>query len=167
MKVKECYELEMPTPCEECGEVFDLNDGHRHPSRNIVICAECAEKLHQEADREEEIISLKEQITDAQWTIENALKSLEELGETMTNANEEMQVTIIDDRRQEHTFNAPLNYPLPQKGEAVTFVVDDHDDKDRYNMLSGKVVEIRRTYDFRESSAGPKRIEVKIYLGLR
>ena len=85
----------------------------------------------------------------------------------MTNAKEEMQITIIDDRRQEHTFNAPLNYPLPQKGEAVTFFVDDQSDKDGYNRLSGKVAEVRRTYDFRESSTSPKRIEVQIYLGLR
>ncbi len=34
--------MEMPTPCDNCGEVFDLNDGHPCHNCNIVFCSECA-----------------------------------------------------------------------------------------------------------------------------
>ena len=58
-------EMEMPTPCNECGEIFDLNDGMRHPrGTGIVICAECGRKIESEVEREEEIDTL-EDIPDA------------------------------------------------------------------------------------------------------
>lgn len=141
MKVKECYELEMPTPCEECGEVFDLHDGHRHPSRNIVICAECANRLQQEADREEEIENLKEEIQEAQWTIENARKRLAELGAGMTKdeilkeLNEKAVCTIGDNRAIADKSN-PGAYKVEYKKDGVwkTFE-NDLDREDAAELL--------------------------------
>jgi len=73
--------MEMPTPCENCGDIFDLNDGRRSPRKQkIVICEPCAEKEQEEIDREEEITSLREQISDAEHTLTYAKERLRELG---------------------------------------------------------------------------------------
>ena len=74
--------MKMPTPCENCGEVFDLHDGKGSPRRNrrIIICAECADEEEAEIEREEEIASLREQISEAEYTIKAARERLRELG---------------------------------------------------------------------------------------
>jgi len=74
-------EMEMPTPCNYCGKVFDLLDGKRSPvGRDIVICEACADKEQEEIEREEEIQELKDQISDAEHTIKAAKERLVELG---------------------------------------------------------------------------------------
>ena len=49
----ENYDFEMPTPCQHCGEIFDLNDGFGSEKwyPNTVICEECYRK--EEAEIEE------------------------------------------------------------------------------------------------------------------
>lgn len=75
-------ELEMPTPCQKCGEIFDLTDGA--PSSrwfpDTVICRPCGNKETDEILTEEEIEDLKNQITDAEITIKDARSRLMELG---------------------------------------------------------------------------------------
>ncbi len=48
--------FEMPTPCEHCGEWFDLNDGY--PSRkwhkDITICPKCHNEEMIEIENEED-----------------------------------------------------------------------------------------------------------------
>lgn len=74
-------EMEMPTPCDECGEIFDLNDGMPHPrGSGIVICAECSRKIEADVEREEEIDTLKDEILDAEDTIRRARARLDEMG---------------------------------------------------------------------------------------
>jgi hypothetical protein len=73
-------EMEMPTPCNECDGIFDLNDGMQHPrGTNIVICAECARKIESEVEHEETVEQLKEEILDAEDTIRHARARLLEL----------------------------------------------------------------------------------------
>lgn len=53
-------EMEMPTPCQHCGEIFDLNDGYGSEKwyKNTVICENCYRKEEdeiEEDDRWEEI----------------------------------------------------------------------------------------------------------------
>lgn len=73
--------MEMPTPCQHCGNWFDLNDGvgseKWHP--NTVICEECADLEEKEMDRDDLIRSLKAELADAEWTVENCRKRLKEL----------------------------------------------------------------------------------------
>jgi hypothetical protein len=49
------FGMEMPTPCEHCSKIFDLNDGYRsekwHP--DIVICEECHNKEQEEIEQDE------------------------------------------------------------------------------------------------------------------
>ena len=70
----------MPCPCEECGEWFDLDDGESHPrNNNVVICADCANRLEKVVEREEEIEDLLSQKSDAEWTVNHCNERLKEL----------------------------------------------------------------------------------------
>lgn len=77
--------MEMPTPCERCNELFDLLDGRSSPRANygLVICESCADKEKAEIEREEEIESLREQISEAEHTLLYAKERLRELGENI------------------------------------------------------------------------------------
>ena len=87
--------MEMPTPCERCGDLFDLLDGKsspRNPSfgAGIIICEGCADKEQEEIDREEEIQELKDQVADAEYSLREAKTRLVELG------------VSSDDKRERH-----------------------------------------------------------------
>ena len=75
-------EMEMPTPCQKCGGIFDLNDGHGSVKwfPNTVICQNCGEEEEKEVERDEEIEDLKSQIDEANFTIREARSRLIELG---------------------------------------------------------------------------------------
>lgn len=78
----ELGQMEMPTPCAVCDEIFELQEGLRSPrTPNIVICEDCALEEEKEIEREEEIEGLKEEIEEAEDTIVRAKKRLIELGE--------------------------------------------------------------------------------------
>lgn len=74
------FDIEMPTICQHCGVIFELNYG---TTSNIwyprtIICESCGEI----EEREEE---LQEQINDLQFEIEEANKTIEE-------ANKELEI---------------------------------------------------------------------------
>lgn len=75
-------EFEMPTPCQKCGDIFDLNDGTGSVKwfPNTVICQNCGDAEDIEVQRDEEIVELKNQIEDAKFTIKDALSRLVQLG---------------------------------------------------------------------------------------
>lgn len=81
-KILSYDEMEMPTPCVNCGEWFDLNDGYGstkwHP--NITICDACHDEEEKEIEKDEEIEELLESIEDAEITIKDARTRLFELG---------------------------------------------------------------------------------------
>jgi len=37
------FEMEMPTPCDRCGDWFDLNDGGSSKDGKIQICRSCSD----------------------------------------------------------------------------------------------------------------------------
>ncbi|MCC6817996.1 MAG: hypothetical protein IT245_03785 [Bacteroidia bacterium] len=78
----EFEEMEMPTPCQKCGEIFDLLDGLSSFKwfPNTVICEKCGNKEVEEIEKDEEIEDLKAAIEDAEYTIVSAKKRLQELG---------------------------------------------------------------------------------------
>ena len=65
-------EMEMPTPCEHCGEWFDLNDGYGsekwHP--NTVICENCYEKESEEIEEDDHWESINIDLTNALYGLE-------------------------------------------------------------------------------------------------
>lgn len=79
MKCPEC--MEMPTPCEKCGDIFELLDGLTSEKwfPNTIICESCGQKEKEEIERDEEIEELKDRISDAEITIRYAKERLKEL----------------------------------------------------------------------------------------
>ena len=75
-------EMDMPTPCSKCGEWFDLNDGYGSKKwfPNTVICNSCHEEEEEEIERDEEIEELKNDLSDAEWTVKNCKERLAVLG---------------------------------------------------------------------------------------
>lgn len=74
-------EMEMPVPCQKCGEWFDLNDGYGSEKwyPNTVICESCHNEEEQEIEVDEEIEDLKNAIADAEFTIKESKQRLSEL----------------------------------------------------------------------------------------
>lgn len=83
-------EFEMPTPCEHCDEVFDLNDGYCsekwHP--NITICEKChkEEELEIEEDDRWETINLD---------LTNALYGLDEEPELANRLEDDVKFFLL------------------------------------------------------------------------
>jgi hypothetical protein len=84
-----CEEMDMPTPCLKCGEIFDLHEGCRSNKwyPNNVICFDCSDKEDEEIELDDEIENLKRLIEDAEGaiddfkqTIQIAKQRLKELG---------------------------------------------------------------------------------------
>lgn len=74
-------EMDMPTPCQKCGEWFDLNDGRGSKKwfPKTVICESCFEEEEEEIENDEEIEELEEAISDAETTISNSKERLKEI----------------------------------------------------------------------------------------
>lgn len=77
----ETDDMEMPCPCQKCGNWFDLNDGHGSKKwfPNTVICEDCSQIEDEEIERDEEIEDLLNTISDAEYTIKDAKERLKEL----------------------------------------------------------------------------------------
>ncbi len=73
--------MEMPTFCQHCGTLFDLNDGYESEKwyQNIIICANCRCKENLEIDKDEQIEDLKIKISDSEFDIKEWKKQLKEL----------------------------------------------------------------------------------------
>lgn len=71
----------MPTPCQRCGDIFDLNDGKESKKwyPNTVICTPCAATELAEIGIDEEIQELKDNISDALTDISGWQDRLEKL----------------------------------------------------------------------------------------
>lgn len=86
-----CEEMEMPTPCQHCGEIFDLNDGCRSDEwyPNTIICPECGEKEELEVEENERWEEINTEL-------ENALYGLSDEKDVWIKLSIENQKTIID-----------------------------------------------------------------------
>lgn len=74
--------MEEPTVCINCGDLFELSEGHWsdkwHP--DISICKKCSAEEQKENQKDEEIEDLKANLSDAESTIERYRIRLQELG---------------------------------------------------------------------------------------
>lgn len=116
--MENCF-FEMPTPCEHCGKIFDLNEGRGsekyHP--NIVICKECAEeeaKEIEEDDRWEDInielsntlYELKENGAWAKLTDENRTLIIELISNSLfSSENIKKWYTILTSKGEKEMYN--------------------------------------------------------------
>jgi len=76
--------MEMPTPCINCGKIFDLNDGvgSKKWFPNTVICEKCFDKEEEEIERDEEIYDMKLSLANAKWDVNYYTEELKKLGLT-------------------------------------------------------------------------------------
>jgi poly(A) polymerase Pap1 len=79
--IEDFGEDDMPCPCTQCSEWFDLEDGMTNPRKdNEIICAKCARAIQEEVDKEEEIENVQAALSNAQWEVNDYKKQLHELG---------------------------------------------------------------------------------------
>ena len=83
-------EMEMPTPCAHCGEIFDLNDGCASDKwyRDTIICEKCSDEEQKEIEEDE----YKEELN---IEVSNALYSLDEEENIKNLLNKENKQLII------------------------------------------------------------------------
>ena len=68
----ENYDFEMPTPCQHCGEIFDLNDGFGSEKwyPNTVICEECHRKEEAEIEEDDRWKDINNEISNALYGLD-------------------------------------------------------------------------------------------------
>jgi hypothetical protein len=83
---EETDKMEMPTPCQHCGEWFDLNDGCHSVKwyPNTIICEKCG-------DKEEKIIELEDELEDIKINYENAKWDVDHYGKRIKEIEEELK----------------------------------------------------------------------------
>lgn len=99
----------MPTPCQKCGETFDLTDGY--PSKkwypNTVICVSCHDKEAFEIGYDEEVENLKEEIDELEDGISSCREAIKDYEEEI----EQNIVTLSEKRRAlEKLESEPISY---------------------------------------------------------
>lgn len=74
-------DMEMPAPCESCGQWFDLHDGTGSDKwyKDIVICPECGDLEEKEIELDDEIENEQNNLADAEWQIKESTRELERL----------------------------------------------------------------------------------------
>lgn len=77
--------MEMPTPCQKCGDIFELEEGTGSEKwfPNTIICEKCGNEEQKEIERDEEIEDLKIKLSDAEFDVKEYTKRLLELGVTL------------------------------------------------------------------------------------
>lgn len=70
--------MEMPTPCQHCGELFDLLDGYGSDKwyRNTTICEQCYRLEEKEIEEDDEIENQTNRLSDAEFDRKDARKYL-------------------------------------------------------------------------------------------
>ena len=66
-------EMDMPTPCHHCGELFDLNDGGASSKLypNTIICLQCSDEEDKEIEEDERWETINNEISNALYDLEN------------------------------------------------------------------------------------------------
>ena len=66
-------EMDMPTPCQHCGELFDLNDGGASEKwyPGTTICQQCSTKEDIEVEEDERWETINNEISNALYDLEN------------------------------------------------------------------------------------------------
>lgn len=140
-------EMEMPTPCTHCGEIFDLNDGFGSEKwyPNTVICKSCYEKEKEEIEDDDHWETINIDLTNALYGLDkkenlkdkldkNNLELLTKIFPLITPNTIGTQLISAERQKQidkhgftaEHHFNNPHWYEADQLQEAaVTLLLQD------------------------------------------
>lgn len=71
-------EMDMPCPCTNCGDYFDLHDGQGSEKwyPGTVLCSTCAQQEETEIETDEEIEDLKVELEEANWSLNDAQQTI-------------------------------------------------------------------------------------------
>lgn len=97
MKAEE-IKMDMPTPCQRCGNIFELNDGSASEKwyPNTIICDSCASEEEDEIQLDDEIEELKTNIEDAKITIKDNTEILLSLGVKITTPQPQPTMAAVE-----------------------------------------------------------------------
>ncbi|GGF00286.1 hypothetical protein SAMN05443634_105178 [Chishuiella changwenlii] len=87
-------EMDMPTPCAHCGEIFDLNDGYGSDKwyKNIVICEKCHELEQEEIEEDENREELNIEVSNALFSLDEK----ENIKDILSKENQELILKIAE-----------------------------------------------------------------------
>jgi lysyl-tRNA synthetase class I len=73
--------MEIPTPCQHCGGIFDLNDGTASEKwyPNTIICEACGRLEEAEIEKDDEISEIVEQLDNAYYDVQSGLNTLKDM----------------------------------------------------------------------------------------
>ena len=76
-------EMDMPTPCQHCGELFDLNDGGTSENwyPNTIICEKCSTQEDKEIEEDERWETINNEISNVLYDLEDEEKLKSRLNE--------------------------------------------------------------------------------------
>ena len=76
-------EMDMPTPCQHCGELFDLNDGGASSKwyPNTIICKQCSDGEDKEIEEDDRWETINNEISNALYGLEDEENLKSRLGE--------------------------------------------------------------------------------------
>lgn len=83
--MSEFIEMEMPTPCQKCGNIFDLNDGVGSGKwfPNTIICETCGIKEDKIVELESELEAVKLDLENAKWDVTHYGKRVDEINQAL------------------------------------------------------------------------------------
>lgn len=124
------FEMDMPTPCTHCGDIFDLNDGYGSDKwyPNIVICENCYNKEQEEIEEDERWENINTELTNALYS----LNQEKDINSRLSAENREQirKIAALLPDKQEITAYGPDEQPVRTTGVAVhnTRLIVEHPD---------------------------------------
>ena len=96
------YDFEMPTPCQHCGEIFDLNDGFGSEKwyPNTVICEGCYRKEEAEIEEDDRWEDINNEISNALYGLDKE----EGAWGKITDENRALIIQLVSNSVCEHEY---------------------------------------------------------------
>jgi hypothetical protein len=131
----ENFDYEMPTPCQHCGEIFELNDGFGSEKwyPNTVICEECYRKEEAEIEEDNRWEDINNEISNALYGLDKE----ESAWTKLTDDNRALILQLVMPRfstdqlhikRGARTLNVTGYVGIKNKPEAKITCVESWDD---------------------------------------
>lgn len=91
-------EMEMPTPCTHCGEIFDLNDGCASDKwyRDTIICEKCSDEEQKEIEEDERWEDINIEVSNALYSLDQE-KNIKNL---LTKENQELIIKTAENLKK-------------------------------------------------------------------
>jgi len=118
----ENYDFEMPTPCQHCGEIFDLNDGFGSEKwyPNIVICEECYRKEEEEIEEDDRWEDINNEISNALYGLDKE----EGAWAKITNENRALIIQLVSGSASASDSDPQIDYHMHRIKAVNNYIKD-------------------------------------------